>query len=177
MGEVHLNPTADLDGSLIRLEALNDLQPTYSNVNGEFTLPVVPHGFHDVSVSHPGYQSVVVEGVQISGSQLTANIGVIVLQGDTDGDGIADDADNCTLIANADQIDANGDGFGNACDPDLNDDGDVNFVDLGLMKAAFFGTDPVADLNGDGAVNFLDLAIMKDFFFGPPGPGGTVPLP
>ncbi|MFK8016193.1 MAG: S8 family serine peptidase, partial [Gammaproteobacteria bacterium] len=32
---------------------------------------------------------------------------------DTDGDGVADSADNCTLIANADQRDTNGDGFGN----------------------------------------------------------------
>jgi len=32
---------------------------------------------------------------------------------DTDGD----DADNCTLVANRDQNDADGDTFGNLCDP------------------------------------------------------------
>ncbi len=35
---------------------------------------------------------------------------------DTDGDGIADDVDNCPAVANADQADADGDGLGDACD-------------------------------------------------------------
>ena len=44
------------------------------------------------------------------------------------------------------------------------------FLDLGIMKSVFFGSDPDADLTGDGVVNFLDLGVMKSFFFGPPGP-------
>lgn len=36
---------------------------------------------------------------------------------DSDGDGIADDIDNCPNIANADQADQDGDGFGDVCDP------------------------------------------------------------
>ena len=39
---------------------------------------------------------------------------------DTDGDGILDDTDNCLDVANADQRDTDGDGFGNRCDTDLN---------------------------------------------------------
>ena len=34
---------------------------------------------------------------------------------DSDGDGVLKDVDNCPTIANPDQIDANGDGFGDAC--------------------------------------------------------------
>ena len=34
---------------------------------------------------------------------------------DTDGDGIPDGIDNCPLVANADQLDTDGDGIGNAC--------------------------------------------------------------
>lgn len=35
---------------------------------------------------------------------------------DRDGDGIADDVDNCPDTANADQADSDGDGFGDLCD-------------------------------------------------------------
>lgn len=37
------------------------------------------------------------------------------LGGDTDGDGVCDDADNCPLVANPDQLDGNGDDIGDAC--------------------------------------------------------------
>jgi hypothetical protein len=89
---------------------------------------------------------------------------------DADGDGVANDADNCVEAPNEDQRDSNSDGYGNMCDPDLNGDEIVNFLDLGIMKSVFFGSDPDADLTGDGVVNFLDLGIMKSFFFESPGP-------
>jgi hypothetical protein len=50
----------------------------------------------------------------------------------------------------------------------------VNFVDAGLMKAAFFSVDPDADLDGSGSVNFIDLGVLKGWFFLPPGPSGLV---
>ncbi|MEO1574667.1 MAG: thrombospondin type 3 repeat-containing protein, partial [Pseudomonadota bacterium] len=53
---------------------------------------------------------------------------------DTDGDGVTDDLDNCTLAPNAAQRDSNGDGFGNVCDADLDNDCIVNAVDLGLLR-------------------------------------------
>ncbi|MEL7448549.1 MAG: hypothetical protein AAFN78_05025 [Pseudomonadota bacterium] len=90
---------------------------------------------------------------------------------DSDTDGFADNVDNCSADSNPDQVDSDGDGFGNACDPDLNNDNAINFTDLGLLKARFFTNDPDADFNVDGGVNFLDLAIMKARFFGTPGPG------
>jgi hypothetical protein len=38
----------------------------------------------------------------------------------------------------------------------------------------FFQTgDLDADFDGDGTVGFLDLGIMKAGFFGPPGPSGA----
>ena len=92
---------------------------------------------------------------------------------DSDGDGIQDQLDNCVAVANNDQRDTNNDGFGNACDADLDDDCAINFPDLSIMKAVFFGSDPHADLDGDGLVNFADLTIMKGDFFGPPGPSSV----
>ena len=99
-----------------------------------------------------------------------ADIGWFV--SDADLDYIADINDNCPLAANPQQIDADGDRFGNACDPDLNNDNIVNVIDLGLLKLRFFTADPVADFNGDGVVNAVDLGLMKLKFFGPPGPSG-----
>jgi hypothetical protein len=96
---------------------------------------------------------------------------------DTDGDGIGDDADNCTQHPNADQRDTNGDDYGNRCDPDLTDNGIVNFEDLGALRSVFMTGDDDADLDGNGIVNFVDLGIMKSFFFGPPGPSGDLVSP
>jgi hypothetical protein len=92
---------------------------------------------------------------------------------DADVDGVPDDGDNCTLVANADQRDTDLDGFGSQCDPDLDNDCVVNFNDLGLISAVFFTDDANADFNDSGAVNFADLAVTKLYFFQPPGPSGV----
>jgi hypothetical protein len=110
-------------------------------------------------------------GDETSESSAEATLSAI---GDADADGLLDNADNCTLVPNADQRDTNADGYGNACDPDLDDNGTVNFADAGLMKSVFFSADPDADLDGNGSVNFVDLGTLKEFFFQAPGPSGLV---
>ena len=92
---------------------------------------------------------------------------------DSDGDGLADNADNCTLVSNADQRDTNGDGFGNICDADLNNDCIVDLTDRGLMRRALFSDNANADLNGDGVVNLMDMARLKSDLREPPGPSGV----
>lgn len=97
---------------------------------------------------------------------------------DTDGDGIADNVDNCTLVANANQRDTNGDGYGNICDPDFNGDGTVNINDFNRLKARLNITPVVdvdTDLDGNGAVNVNDLNRLKTFLGKPPGPSGLHP--
>ena len=98
---------------------------------------------------------------------------------DTDSDGVLDDADNCILVANGPndpdaggnvQLDTDGDGYGNICDPDFDNSGVVNAADLAYMKTQFFTNDADADLDGSGVVNAADLAILKTMFFQPPGP-------
>ncbi len=110
---------------------------------------------------------------------------------DTDGDGIADQGDNCRLFPNPDQVDTNGDGIGNQCDADIagpggpnDDDCTVNFLDLNLFRTAFFSNpaspnwNPHADLTSaagppDNFVNFSDLARVRESFFLAPGPSGV----
>lgn len=91
---------------------------------------------------------------------------------DFDEDRVPDTLDDCVRVPNADQRDTDQDGFGNACDPDFDENGVVNFGDLAVLKSRFFGSDPDADLDGDSLVNFKDLAILKSLFFRAPGPSG-----
>jgi hypothetical protein len=104
--------------------------------------------------------------------------------GDLDGDGVEDLADDCIAGANGPlrpdagghvQLDSDGDGYGNACDPDLDGNGLVNTVDLARFKGVFLTGDDDADLNGDGFVNLADLTILRRFFLRAPGPSALAP--
>ncbi len=91
--------------------------------------------------------------------------------GDRDNDGLSDATDNCTLITNVSQLDTNGDGIGNRCDPDFNNNGVVDSQDGALLKAAFGRTGfPDRDLNGNGIVDSQDGALFKSWFGKAPGP-------
>ena len=97
---------------------------------------------------------------------------------DRDGDGIADSADNCLEVANPDQADANGEGYGDACDADYNDDGVVSGSDIAVLAAAF-GTRPgqpgwtaEMDRNGNGVIDGSDVSYGSSRFGTAPGPSG-----
>jgi len=113
-------------------------------------------------------------GVVATGGRLNL-ASIVVPAPDTDGDGVPDDQDNCTLVANPDQRDTNSDGYGNLCDPDLNNDGIVNFGDLAAMKAVWLTADADADLDDSGSVNFGDLARLKSMWLQAPGPSAYHP--
>ena len=109
------------------------------------------------------------------GSSSGVGITIALPATDTDLDGVVDKIDNCTLVSNAAQLDTNGDGFGNACDPDLDNNGVVNFLDASIFGTLFGPGTGDGDFNGDGNTNFLDYAIFPDYFGGPPGPSGVAP--
>lgn len=120
---------------------------------------------------------------QIGGTPLSPAISVEIFPGigDSDSDGISDQVDNCTEVANSNQRDTDADAIGNACDPDIATPNDcrINFADLSTMADAFFSNprsgswNADADLNGDGNVNFADLTTMQSAFFGIPGPSAS----
>lgn len=95
---------------------------------------------------------------------------------DSDSDGINDFLDNCTMVINPEQRDADDDGYGNLCDGDLNNDSKTNTLDLNIYKLSHRSSEgdanynPDADFNGDGNINTLDLNIYKVLHRRPPGP-------
>ena len=84
--------------------------------------------------------------------------------GDADGDGSTDDVDSCPAVSNPGQVDSDGDGFGDDCDPDLDGDGYDAGDDCDDTDAAI-SPDPITaencgdsvDNNCDGATDAADL--------------------
>jgi streptogramin lyase len=101
--------------------------------------------------------------------------------GDEDADGVLDDADNCSLIANAGQVDSDGDFCGNPCDSDYNNDGASGVPDFNIFRLAFGttigepGYVPGADHNSDGLIGVPDHNTFRNGVGKPPGPSGTTP--
>jgi hypothetical protein len=97
---------------------------------------------------------------------------------DWDKDGLPDTLDNCSLVANATQLDTDADGYGNACDADLNNDGVVGLGDVNRIAGSFGcivgapGCADAADTDGDGVIDLGDINALVESFGSVPGPSG-----
>jgi hypothetical protein len=99
---------------------------------------------------------------------------------DGDSDGIRNGSDNCRLLSNASQCDSDGDGYGNRCDGDMNNNNSTNAFDTPLYRAqlgqpSVAPTYNKADLNCNGSVNAFDTPIFRSLLGSPPGPSGLHP--
>ena len=100
---------------------------------------------------------------------------------DMDSDGVPDSEDICKMDPTAPLLcgsDTDQDGYGNACDSDLNNDGITNGLGSLILRPCYFaGSDPTnagCDLNCDGLVNGLEFPVFFPHFISgtPPGPSG-----
>jgi hypothetical protein len=107
--------------------------------------------------------------------------------GDLDLDGTTNCADNCIDVANADQLDSDGDGYGNQCDYDFNDNCIVGDADTQLLISNFLASAPWGDdsqsppqtieqydLNQDGTIGGPDITAIATRIGWPPGPSSDV---
>lgn len=142
--------------------------PAAKRLDAVLTVPAAPaFGRHAVYDSRMKLTNATATG----GGMLT----FLATAADTDNDGVVDIQDNCTLVANTNQRDTNGDGYGNRCDPDLNNNGVVNSLDEAILRARIGSADPDADLDGNGIVNAVDRGILRSYIGQPPGPSGVAP--
>jgi outer membrane protein assembly factor BamB len=98
-------------------------------------------------------------------SELNGSNGLVINGVDVDGDGIADELDNCPLIANPTQNDADADDLGDICDSDDDNDGlldsEEDSNNNGSVDAG--ETDPFnSDTDGDGYSDGMEITHSSD---------------
>ena len=96
---------------------------------------------------------------------------------DLDGDGIGDSLDNCSVRANPDQVDTDGDDCGNVCDADYGQSGTVSIGDFGAFSQNFNTNNTLymhtPPINSAEFVSIGDFGFFSQNFNTNPGPSGT----
>ena len=160
-------------GTWAKLNDLNLLGILQNNGGPTKTVALLP-GSNAIDGADPVLGCTDYSGAVITADQrdvvrpkgVRCDVGAYERATDTDGDGLPDELDNCTLVSNPSQCDSDGDGYGNHCDGDLNNNGFTNSQDYVLFRAQL-GQPSVgptynqADLNCNGFVNAQDYVLFR----------------
>ncbi len=96
-----------------------------------------------------------------------ADWGMAMGDDDTDADGIVDSCDNCVVVWNPDQWDADGDGIGDACEcGDADGNGRVERSDVRRILRCALARRPcpaLCDVTGDGRCSRADATHLQSF--------------
>ena len=143
------NIVVQCDGNCGTAQTINNLTPGDYKVKVQTFSPSYTYNQYDVVVTEGG------------GANPCATQG-----GDTDGDGICNDVDNCPLVSNADQADADSDGIGDVCDApdpcasqggDTDGDGICDDVD----NCPLVSNADQTDTDGDGIGDVCDNSVVR----------------
>ena len=85
-----------------------------------------------------------------------------VCDADDDDDTVPDTGDNCVLVKNTNQLNIDGDAFGDVCDPTPNGDNDYDGVDDGRDNCKAMWNPDQLDGDKDGVGNACDMTADND---------------
>ena len=131
--------------------------PTYLHVVGvDPATDNCPQAPNPVLTTTNGWDSAAATPGALNARQTNGYL--IVSRLDLDQDGVLDDEDNCPDTYNPTQIDIDGDGLGDTCDPDIDGDGDLNGAD----NCPYNPNADQADMDGDNLGDACDPDIDGD---------------
>ena len=139
----------EVSSSLVRLDPLSDAGTVSADAgDGTGDAGIFPGGYAITQIG-----PTMLNGISGGDGGLGAiPLAAIAFNVDFDDDGVLDGADNCPEVANPDQHDSDGNGIGDACDPNFKPDSGSPVSDGGGTIAKDAGANAGGD-NGDAGSN------------------------